>query len=268
MSVCACDRSRSIAWYDGLVVGIRAHGFMWWSGGVMPEERHAVVAVSRRPHSRCRGRPRHPDLTAWRTGAADLAERGHGRSAVAVSRRFARLVSKPPSTRRKQPPSQPDWRVVQGRHHRAPSLRLDSLNSRAPLITKLISHPTSTRQWKPCCGRKWERCCHWCPTRASQRGCFETGGKARKRWERMAGCRKSFLPPVVSGRVNRQANDLQGETMRGEASCPWGDSPGAGAISRGRRRSAQKYLCSHLGTLANSFVRWPLAACVRRGESI
>lgn len=77
-----------------------------------------------------------------------------------------------------------------------------------------------------------------------------------------------FLPPVVSGRENRQANDLQGETMRGEASCPWGDSPGAGAISRGRRRSAQKYLCSHLGTLANPFVRWPLAACVRRGESI
>lgn len=37
MSVCACDRSRSIAWYDGLVVGIRTHGFMWWSGGVMPE---------------------------------------------------------------------------------------------------------------------------------------------------------------------------------------------------------------------------------------
>lgn len=70
---------------------------MWWLGGVMPEERRAVIAVNRRPHSRCRGRPVHPDLTAWRTGAANSAERGHGRSAVAVSHRFARLVSKPPS---------------------------------------------------------------------------------------------------------------------------------------------------------------------------
>lgn len=69
---------------------------MWWPGGIMPK-REAVITVNRRPHSRCRGRPRHPDLTAWGTGAADLAERGHGRSAVAVSHRFARLVSKPPS---------------------------------------------------------------------------------------------------------------------------------------------------------------------------
>lgn len=64
-------------------------------------------------------------------------------------------------------------------------------------------------------------------------------GKDGKGW---LGAENLFLPPVVSGRENRQANDLQGETMRGEASCPWGDSPGAGAISRGRRRSAQKYL--------------------------
>lgn len=33
MSVCACDRSRSIAWYDGLVVGTKdawLHVVVWW----------------------------------------------------------------------------------------------------------------------------------------------------------------------------------------------------------------------------------------------
>lgn len=76
-----------------------------------------------------------------------------------------------------------------------------------------------------------------------------------------------YRPWSVEGKTGKRMI-FRGETMRGEASCPWGDSPGAGAISRGRRRSAQKYLCGHLGTLANPFVRWPLAACVRRGESI
>lgn len=50
-----------------------------------------------------------------------------------------------------------------------------------------------------------------------------------------------YRPWSVEGKTGKRMI-FRGETMRGEASCPWGDSPGAGAISRGRRRSAQKYL--------------------------
>lgn len=52
---------------------------------------------------------------------------------------------------------------------------------------------------------------------------FRNLRESQEKMGKMAGCRKSFLPPAVSRKENRQANDLQG-----------GDNAGRGLLSVGR----------------------------------
>ena len=76
-----------------------------------------------------------------------------------------------------------------------------------------------------------------------------------------------YRPRSVEGKTGRRMI-FRGEVMRGEASFPWGDSPGAGAISRGRRRSAQKYLCTISALSRTRLFGGPGCLCAPRGVNL
>jgi hypothetical protein len=239
-------------WNKDISLGVVAWGSCGRRGGRRRRRR--------RSHSRCRGR-------AWRTGATDLAERDTAERLGRSPNVSRVLFRNHPPRWRKQPPSQHDWLVAQGRHtsDRPPSA-LDSPNSRAPFVTKLISHRRVHANGSHIVVTNGSAVA----TRVLPRHHGLVVSKLEGKRGKDGWVPKIFFyrPRSVEGKTGKRMI-FRREVMRGEAFFSLGaTSPGAGAISRGRRRSAQKYLLHHLGTLANPFARWPLAACVPRGESI